>query len=1286
MLQLKDVIARENAACGQAKRVENILIFVALCYLVLAPVGLIIAVVSLVKLSRLGSRMRVIEADKTRFEMRLRDVMKRPKAADAEVEPEPEPGVVPEPAVVPPPVAPMEQSRPPAASMPPPETVEEPAVEEAEEPVVEDRPAEQPERPMPPRPPVVPSSPPAPPVEVQPPPVEGLAGLGSAAAPTQGPPVFEPPSKPPKPRKAWASFDWESLIGVKLFSWIAGVALVIAAVSFLRYSIDHGWLSPPIRMAIGLLVGVGLLVLCELKAARKYPITANALDGAGIAVLFATFFSAHALWQLIPVVPTFVAMALVAATAVVLAIRRDSLFIALLGLVGGFATPFMLSSALDRPLSLFGYLVILNAGLAWVASRRGWPVLTALSLIFTTIHQWVWVVRFLDASHIGVALAVFLVFPLLAIAGLLFARGHEGAFERQFEQTAVVAAVLPLLFAAYLAVVPEFGVRYGLLFSFLFLVVAGMAAIAIWLGPQKVHLIGAVSTLAVFTVWLANSYSAAWPGILVFVALFMLLFLLVPAIAARVGRPLDAMAQHSVLAAPALLFVFPALIAIEPKCSAPWPVFGSLFALMAIVAGFAIARRQGLLHLVAAFFAVVAEAIWSVRYLDERTLLSALAVYGVFALFYLGVPMLARRLGRPLEPVGGAAALLLVSLALLFFLALGSAAQAALWGLALLLVVLNAGLFLEGAAGRLPLLSIVGTVMSWLVLAAWWLTADVASGLVPALVVIAGFAVFSLAGAMLVGGRAGLEGQPEGRVVGGGVYLLLVGHAFLFFVAARPELAVPPWPMLGVLLVLDVAAGVAALAIRRGWLFVSALVASMMVLLTFESTAQQSPWPTVAMISAICVAALGVAWWPLARRRLGPGNAELNVFAGGAAAGLVMAQVIAIAAAQTRGAPALGLVIGTHLVLVITLLVVATLQRWFFLVAVAVVPTFVAVAVEDGSGTPWREVLFFDVVAWAPFVLLPLILGRRVLGDRWPWVAPVLASVPFFFLARQAMIEGGLENIIGVLPVVQAMVLAVVMFRLVRLEPPAERDLGRLALVAAAVLGFVTLAIPLQLEKQWITIGWALEGCALAWLYLRIRHRGLLAASMGLLTVVLMRLAFNPAVLAYHVRSDVPIFNWYLYTYMVAAAATFGAAYLLRGEESLFGVRFLRPVRVLSAYGTILLFLLLNIEIADFFATGPRLTFAFDGASLAQDLSYTLGWAVFAIALLAAGVALRSRAARITSIALLVVTVMKAFLHDLPSLGGLYRVASFALLALSLAVVAVALQKFVLQKPEDGDA
>jgi uncharacterized membrane protein len=1280
MLQLKYITARENAACGQAHLMEQLLILLVVGYLLLAPIALIVAVVALLIARRGAARLQALEAENSQFEMRLQALARKKAAPDAETQPpqteEEVTETVPE-VIVPEPVRPMQVPRPPSVSVPPPVPVVEQVAEEpaAVAPTEEDQVVEK----APPEPPAVP---PTPPVEVPP---EPVVEPELPAKPPEPKPVVMPPSEPPKPVKPRAAFDWESLVGVKLFSWIAGVALVIAAVSFLRYSIDHGWLSPPIRMAIGLLAGIALLVVCELRAARKYPITANALDGAGIAVLFATFFSAHVLWQLMPVVPTFAAMALVAATAVALAIRRDSLFIALLGLVGGFATPIMLSSALDKPLPLFGYLVILNIGLAWVAYRRGWPLLTGLSLAFTAVHQWLWVVRFLDASQIGTALAIFLVFPVLAVAGLVLSRVHDEKLAKQFEETAVFAAVLPLLFAAYLAAVPEYGARYGLLFGFLFLVISGLAAVAVLRGPQKVHLIGAVSTLVVFAVWLTNSYVAAWPGVLAFVTLFVLLFLFVPLVASRVGRPLERTVERSVLAAPALLFVFPALIAIEPKCGTPLPVFGALFTLMAVIAGFSIARREGLLHLVAAFFAVVAEAVWSVRYLNEETLLAGLAVYGVFALFYLGVPMLARRLGRPLKPIGGAAALLLVSLGMLFFLALGAAAQAALWGLALLLVVLNAGLFLEGAAGRVPILAIAGTMLSWLVLAGWWMTADVSAALVPALVVVAGFAVFSVVGALLIGDRAAFKDPSEASVVGGGVYLLLVGHAFLFFVAAKPELAIPPWPLLGVLLVLDVAAGVASLAIRRGWLFFAALVASMMVLFTFESTARLAPWPAVALVSAMGVAVLGVVWWPLARRRLGAGHKEIDVFVGGAVASLLLAQGVGIAAAQASGAPAIALVICSHLALVVTLLVVACLRKWYFLSAVAVLPIFVAVYLELTTSATWREVLFFDVLAWAPFVLLPLVLGRRVLGERWPWIAPVLASVPFFFIAREAMIDGGLSDIIGVLPVAQAAVLAVILIRLVGLEPKADRDLGRLALVAAAVLGFVTLAIPLQLEKQWITIGWALEGCALAWLFLRIRHRGLLASSLGLLTVVLIRLAFNPAVLAYHPRSEVPIFNWYLYTYLIAAAATLIAGYLLRSEEDLFGVRQLRPLRILSAFGTVLLFLLLNIEIADFFATGPNLTFAFSGASLAQDLSYTLGWAVFAIGLLAVGVVLRSRAARMTSIALLAITVLKAFLHDLPSLGGLYRVASFALLAVSLAVVAVALQKFVLKTPEGGD-
>ena len=111
-------------------------------------------------------------------------------------------------------------------------------------------------------------------------------------------------------------------------------------------------------------------MVCELKAARDYPATANALDAAAIAILFATFFAAHALWNLIPASPTFGLLALVTALAVLLSIRRESLFIAVLGLLGGFATPALLSTGDNRPVPLFAYLLLLNVGLAWVPTDR----------------------------------------------------------------------------------------------------------------------------------------------------------------------------------------------------------------------------------------------------------------------------------------------------------------------------------------------------------------------------------------------------------------------------------------------------------------------------------------------------------------------------------------------------------------------------------------------------------------------------------------------------------------------------------------------------------------------------------------------------------------------------------------------------------------------------------------------------------------------------------------------------------------------------------------------------
>src|SRR4029450_8151199 len=167
----------------------------------------------------------------------------------------------------------------------------------------------------------------------------------------------------------------------------------------------------------------------------------------------------------------------------------------------------------------------------------------------------------------------------------------------------------------------------------------------------------------------------------------------------------------------------------------------------------------------------------------------------------------------------------------------------------------------------------------------------------------------------------------------------------------------------------------------------------------------------------------------------------------------------------------------------------------------------------------------------------------------------------------------------------------VLLRRLLRLEHAGERAPTRLALAAGPALGLVTVAIPLQLHHQWITIGWALEGAALAWLFRRVPHRGLLLASAALLTTVFVRLALNPSIWSYEPRGEMRIFNWYLYTYLVAAAAMGAAAWWLSTTSARVRPGLPRVSHLLPAAAGILLFLLLNIEIADFYATGPQITF-----------------------------------------------------------------------------------------------
>ncbi|MDP9362334.1 MAG: DUF2339 domain-containing protein, partial [Acidobacteriota bacterium] len=1041
-------------------------------------------------------------------------------------------------------------------------------------------------------------------------------------------------------------FDWESLIGVKLFSWIAGIALVLAALFFLSYSVEHGWLSPPVRASIGLLTGVALLVACELRVARNYAFTASAMDGAGIAILYATLFAIHALWHLLPAAPVFALMLIVTAIAVLLSIRRDSVFIALLGLVGGFATPALLSSGENKPIALFSYLLLLNIGLMWVAIQRRWPLLTALSVVFTVIYEWGWIGKFLTTSQLPLAAAIFLLFAAAAAASL-WMRRRADVEQRSFDLVAISSAGLPLLFAIYVAAVANFGVQYNVLFAFLLLITSGLSVIAIFRGPVWLHLLGGATIALVLVVWRASSYTPqAWPSILAWIVAFVVVQL---ALSHFTSMPRTAIA-------PLFLLIFPTLAAIPIPASAPMLLFGVLFVLVALIATYAIMHEAGGAYAMAAFLAIVTEGVWSADNVRAASLTTALAIYAAFALLFLGVPAVARRFGRNIVSQRTMILLVLSSIAILFFLTTGSVAPHALWVLAILLAIINAGAIIEARGPQRSIAAASAIVLSWILITVWCASAMNVSNLVGALAVIGGFALLAVAGGVWIARDADEDASTT--------YLGLIGHLFLLVIAAQPALAFPPWPLFAVLFVLDLAIGVAALYLRRATLMTAAMAASQVVLMYWATNASAAPWPLVAFGAAIAVCAMALVWFRIDRR-----------FSIAAIIALFLGDFVVIIAGGRAATPLFVSLLAAHLVIGIAILAVTWLTEWHDVATVAMAVLAIATVLSRAS-TPGQQLIFAGAI-YALFIAYPLLLGTRAKRFIQPYLAAVLAGIPFFIVARAAIKDAGYDYAIGILPLFQAALMMLLVWRLLRIEPAGERLLARLALVAAAALAFITVAIPLQLDKQWITIGWALEGAALVWLFRRIPHRGLLAWSGALFAAVFVRLTVNSAVFAYHAASHTPIVNWYLYTYLVSAAAFFLAARLLPDDEAR-RYDFARPL--LSAGGTILLFFLVNIEIADFYSTGPVLTFNFFSSSLAQDLTYTIGWAVFAVAMLIAGLVLHSRATRVAAIILLLVTVLKCFLHDLARLGGLYRIGSLLGLTISLLLVGVLLQKFVIRK------
>jgi uncharacterized membrane protein len=213
--------------------------------------------------------------------------------------------------------------------------------------------------------------------------------------------------------------DIESLIGGSLFNWVGIIAVAVAVAFFLKYAFDNQWIGPGARVTLGAAGGLALLLVGERLRRRGLRSYAYVLSGGGVLILYLSDYAAYNFYQLLPQAPAFLLMALVTATAVLLSVRLGALPVAVLGLVGGFLTPALLSTGVDNQVALFTYVALLDAGVLAVAYFRRWRTLDFLSFAGTLLITLAWAVTFYSREKLATTLVFltlfFLLYSLLAV-------------------------------------------------------------------------------------------------------------------------------------------------------------------------------------------------------------------------------------------------------------------------------------------------------------------------------------------------------------------------------------------------------------------------------------------------------------------------------------------------------------------------------------------------------------------------------------------------------------------------------------------------------------------------------------------------------------------------------------------------------------------------------------------------------------------------------------------------------------------------------------------------------
>jgi uncharacterized membrane protein len=316
-------------------------------------------------------------------------------------------------------------------------------------------------------------------------------------------------------------------------------------------------------------------------------------------------------------------------------------------------------------------------------------------------------------------------------------------------------------------------------------------------------------------------------------------------------------------------------------------------------------------------------------------------------------------------------------------------------------------------------------------------------------------------------------------------------------------------------------------------------------------------------------------------------------------------------------------------------------------------------------------VLIFQLALFLIFLTAHLVgrLLRRLhsttLEDVW-----LLVINPFIFFASvYHLLNPSYHDWMGVFAILTALIYAAAAKLL--LDRSTTSRVESLSLIGVA-LTFVTIAIPIQLRSNWITIAWSIEALAMLWAGIETRSKRLRLSACLIFALAFLKLLLWDTPYGYR-PAFIPIFNRYFLSSLVVIGCLFGAAALYQtlARQKKISDQGLKYVFLLSA--VVALWLVFSIDTFTFFqgrALVQRLAEDARHQRWLGHMALSVVWAVYAAVLAAIGFLRRSSVTRWAALALFALTIVKAMFVDIAELQQLYRIIVFFVLGILLLLVA----------------